>query len=65
MDQGGGGLMQILSQLQGGGGMPPGPAQGMPMGGPSEAAEGNPLMMLLMQLLAGSGGQGMPQGGGY
>ncbi len=76
MDQAGGspGLMQLLAQLQsGGGGMPPGPPMGgMPPGlmGPPEAAEGesgqNPLIMLLMSLLAGQGGgmpPGMPPGG--
>lgn len=65
-----GGLMQILSQLQGGGmpqqGMPPqGMPPGMMGGGPPEAAEGeggsNPLIMLLLSLLAGQGQ--MPTGG--
>lgn len=64
MDQAGGssGLMQMLAQLQGGGGMPP---QGPPMGDPQDAGEGeggNPLIQLLLSMLMG-GGQGMPQGG--
>jgi hypothetical protein len=59
------GLLQMLAQLQGGGGMPSQMAGPPPMGGPPEAAEpgeggSNPLMMALMQLLAGSGQGGQP-----
>lgn len=66
---GGPSLMQLLAKLQGGappsaGGAPPGLPPGM-MGGPPEPAEGeggsNPLIAMLLQLLAGQGGgQGMP-----
>lgn len=65
MDQGPG-LMQLLSQLQGGGG----PMQGPPgmMGDPQDAGEGegsNPLIQLLLSMLTGQGGgQGMPMSGG-
>ncbi len=79
------GLSQLLAMLSAGGSPQAGPPTGDPMammgGGPPEAAEGeggqNPLIALLMQLLAGQGGMpgmppamagggmGMPQGGGY